>query len=78
MVNLQRKRATFRGKSVERNTGTEEVERRKKVDWRAATVEWKQLVYHQHADPVETTIGLSSQILSFQTAGSCRYHACVA
>lgn len=37
-------------------------------------MEWKQLEYHQHADPVETTICLSVQILSLQTSGSCRYH----
>lgn len=50
-------------KRVERDSAAE-VERRREVDWRAATAEWKQLMYHQHADPVETAMGLSCQPLN--------------
>lgn len=43
---------------LEETHGTE-VERRREVDWRAATVEQKQRTYRQHADPVETATSFS-------------------
>lgn len=63
MIYLQK----WRGHKV-RSTSGKAVERRGEVDWRAATVEWKQLEFHRHADTVETTIGPCKQILSPQTS----------
>lgn len=51
-----------------------EIERKGEADRSAATMEWKQLEYQQHPDPVETTICLSAQILRLQTGGSGSCH----